>query len=310
MQALERQNLSPYSRLGINTMIFNKKINDWLIWAERKLAKTGQTVSHSGLRQILALAMTGDPLANALAVLRADAAGLTRPQQKDFRAFVARLMRGEPVSRILGVREFWSLPFVLNAATLDPRQDTECLVEAALRLLPDKTRPWRVLDLGTGSGCIIISILYELPHANGVASDKSPLALLAARQNAIQNGVAARLELFAGDWAAALVSGPKFDLIVSNPPYIPESYAAWMGSNVIDHDPALALWGGATGLDAYAAILPRLPELLAPGGAAILEMGVEQADAIGQIAQDAGLVARDLIRDLAGKTRGILLYPR
>jgi release factor glutamine methyltransferase len=294
-------------------MIFNKKINDWLIWAERKLAKTGHSVSHSGLRQILALAMTGDPLANALSVLRADAATLSRPQQKDFRAYVARMMRGEPVSRILGVREFWSLPFVLNAATLDPRQDTECLVEAALRLLPDKTRPYHILDLGTGSGCIIISILHELPHANGVASDKSPLALLAARENAIRNGVDQRLCLFAGDWAAALQAPTplqKFDLIVSNPPYIPESYAAWMGSNVIDHDPALALWGGATGLDAYAAILPRLPELLAPGGAAILEMGVEQADAIGQIAQDAGLAVRDLIRDLAGKTRGILLYPR
>lgn len=251
------------------------------------------------------------PDANRLAY--ADVPPVPFSVRHDFVQHWRKILRGMPLSRLLGVREFWSLDFQLNDATLDPRQDTECLIEATLRHLAQRDqdfrqKPWRILDLGTGSGCIIIALLHELPNAMGWAMDKSPQAIAAARANAERHGVWPRCHFWVGDWADAIAADDapyKFDLVLSNPPYIPEPYAVYLDRMVTDYDPELALFGGMLGLDAYARILPAIPGLLRSGGLAILEMGVEQAPSIAAIGSREGLAVAGLIQDLAQKTRAI-----
>ncbi|KMO27620.1 SAM-dependent methyltransferase, partial [Methylobacterium tarhaniae] len=171
---------------------------------------------------------------------------------------------GEPVARIIGAWEFWGLPFGLSSDTLVPRPDTETLVEAALGLGLGPDAPHRLADLGTGSGCILVALLTEWPQAVGLGIDRSPGACVTARANAARNGVADRAAFAVGDWASAL-SGP-FDVVVANPPYIASEVIAGLSGEVRDHDPRLALDGGADGLDAYRTILAQVPRLLAPGG--------------------------------------------
>ncbi|GLS56238.1 release factor glutamine methyltransferase [Methylobacterium gregans] len=215
-----------------------------------------------------------------------------------------RRLAGEPVARILGAWEFWGLPFRLSPETLVPRPDTETLVDAALRLRPDRSAPLRVLDLGTGSGCILTALLSEYPQAFGVGLDRSPGALRTARINADLNGVGARAAFLAGDWCDPL-AGPPFDLVVSNPPYIATGVIVGLDREVREHDPAAALDGGADGLAAYRRILEALPGRLAPGGAALLEIGFDQAAALEALA--AGFPQREIVRDLAGHDRVMIL---
>jgi len=222
--------------------------------------------------------------------------------------FAARRLRGEPVSRILGVREFHGLAFSLNAATLDPRPDTETLVEAALEVAAERgsaDAPLRILDLGTGSGCIIVSLLHALPHARGVACDLDPRAVAAARQNALTHGVAGRLQVYCGNWADALDT--RFDLVVSNPPYVARNDLAALAPEVALFDPRLALDGAEDGLACYREIAPQLPGLLRPGAWALFEAGAGQAEAIGRIVAgalgDADHGALRYWRDLAGHVR-------
>ncbi len=244
---------------------------------------------------------------------RTDAIGLaTRPEMPLghdgaalLRDHVRRRLAHEPVGRILGEREFWGLTFRLSPGTLEPRPDTETLVEAALAALRDRGAPLRILDLGTGSGCILVALLSELPEAQGVGSDRSHDALLTARGNAERNGVGGRAHFLAGDWAAALAT--RFDLIVSNPPYIPSSEIAGLAPEVSRHDPLAALDGGPDGLDAYRAIIGELPRLLAPRAVAAIEIGHHQAAAVGALAAGRGLALCRLAQDLGSRDRVLLL---
>lgn len=217
-----------------------------------------------------------------------------------------RRIAGEPVARILGTREFWGLPFRLSEATLVPRPDTETVVELALEILREQRAayPPRIADIGTGSGAILLALLHEIPDAFGVATDLSLTALTTARDNATTLGLADRAAFIACSYAAAL-SGP-FDLIVSNPPYIPSAEIPNLSIEVREHDPHLALDGGNDGYDAYRALIPQASERLAPGGALIVEAGQGQAGNIETLMLAAALVVdRPPKADLAGIPRAV-----
>ena len=220
-----------------------------------------------------------------------------------FGVFVERRLAGEPVSRIIGVREFYGRTFSIDASTLDPRPDTETLVEAALGLV-DREAPLDILDLGTGSGCILITLLAELPGASGVGVDVSLPALEQARANAQILGVGDRAAFLASDWLEA-VEG-SFDLVVANPPYLSAADMAALSPEVRDHDPAPALDGGPDGLSAYRRIVPGLRKALRPGGFALFEIGPDQAQAVSPLLTEAGLEVGEgqhLWRDFTGRPR-------
>ncbi|QDL99367.1 peptide chain release factor N(5)-glutamine methyltransferase [Rhodopseudomonas palustris] len=237
---------------------------------------------------------------------------LTKDESERLRTFAARRLAGEPVARILGVREFWGLPFELSADTLVPRPDTETVVDAALAVLGERDAPApRILDIGTGSGAILLALLSELPGAGGVATDISLGALRTARRNAERLGLAGRARFVACDYASAL-RGP-FDLIVSNPPYIPVTEIAELDREVREHDPRRALDGGADGLDAYRKIIPESAGLLQPDGALVVEIGQGQETDVSALMQAAGLTVSDPFRaDLSGIFRAVTgrLAPR
>jgi release factor glutamine methyltransferase len=210
----------------------------------------------------------------------------------------------EPLSRILGHREFWGLEFALSPDTLDPRPETETIVEAVLKRLTERDRPYRFLDLGTGSGCLLLALLCEYPNASGVGIDIAPGAAAMARKNAGRLGLGARAQSVVGDWGAAL-SG-RFDAVVTNPPYIATAELAHLPPEVRDHDPHRALDGGADGLDAYRAIAGDLPRLLQPGGLFAAELGFGQAEAAAEIIAEGGLAVEEIAADLAGIARVIV----
>jgi release factor glutamine methyltransferase len=223
----------------------------------------------------------------------------------NFATLIARRASREPLAYILGWREFWSLRFRVSRATLIPRPDSETVVEAALPLCPDQHAPIRVLDLGTGTGCLLLSLLHERPNAFGVGIDRSEAAAHLARSNARDLGLAGRSVFLCGDWAGS-ISG-RFDLVLSNPPYVATAELAGLMPDVVLHEPRGALDGGIFGLTAYRAIIAALPQLLAPSGVAVLELGEGQFDAVGKIAAAAGF-RLDARRDLAGITRAIILH--
>jgi release factor glutamine methyltransferase len=216
--------------------------------------------------------------------------------------YASRRLAGEPVARIIGMKEFWGLPLRLSPETLVPRPDTETVVEAALEILRTRPKPassLRPADLGTGSGAILLALLSELPGAFGIGTDVSEAALQTARSNARQLGLLSRAAFVACDYGAAL-AGP-FDLIVSNPPYIRSGDIAALEVEVRNYDPRGALDGGADGLDAYRAILPDATRLLAPGGALVMEVGQDQSGEVEGLMAAAGLVpAGPPKADLAG----------
>ena len=228
---------------------------------------------------------------------------LTAAELAELERLGRRRATREPVSRILGHREFWSLEFALSPATLDPRPDSETLVQAALDRVEDRDRALTVLDLGTGSGCLLIALLAELPNARGIGIDVSVDAAATARRNAARLGVADRAGFLVGDWAAAL--GASFDLVVSNPPYIAEPEVAGLAPEVARFDPHAALIAGPDGLQAYRALAPALPALLNPDGWAVLEVGAGQASAVASLLAEAGLADLAAIRDLGGVKRCI-----
>ena len=219
------------------------------------------------------------------------------------RAMVRRRERGEPVSRILGRREFWSLDFVISPATLDPRPDSETVVEAALAEVRDRGAPLRVLDLGTGSGCLLLALLSELPAARGIGIDIQPGAANTAQRNADRLGLWERAMFCIGSWADALDG--RFDVIVANPPYIPSGQMRWLPVEVRGFDPYIALDGGDDGLFAYRAIAEQLPRLLSPSGSAHLELGAGQAAEVSEVMRRVGLNVIAIRRDLGGIERCI-----
>lgn len=223
--------------------------------------------------------------------------------------FATRRLAGEPVFRIIGEREFWGLPFSLSAATLEPRPDSETLVEAALDRLGDRRQDAiSILDLGTGTGCLLISLLSECPAATGLGIDLSPEACETARRNALVNGVTERANFQQGSWTVGL--GRQFDLIVSNPPYIPTREIAALDVSVRDHDPALALDGGSDGLDPYRVFARTLPSVLAPQGTVVLEIGAGQEADVIALMTEGGFIWGGSRRDLGGHARAVIFgYP-
>jgi release factor glutamine methyltransferase len=240
-------------------------------------------------------------------LITAGARILNRDEAERLEGFARRRIAGEPVARIVGLKEFWGLPLRLSPATLVPRPDTETVVEAALEILQAGSRrdsPLRIADLGTGSGALLLALLSELPDAFGVGTDISVPALRTARDNARRLGFAARAAFVACDYAVAL-SGP-FDLIVSNPPYIRSAQIASLEAEVRDHDPHRALDGGADGLDAYRRIAPQAARLLEPGGALVLEVGRGQSGEVQELLTAAGVTPAGLPKsDLAGIRRAV-----
>ena len=200
-------------------------------------------------------------------LIAAAARPVTSDQAARLEDFTRRRLAGEPVARILETKEFWGLSLQLSAATLVPRPDTETVVELALEMLraePFRERRLRIADIGTGSGAILLALLSELPNAFGVGTDVSVAALRTASHNAARLGFASRAAFVACDYAAAL--SEPFDLMVSNPPYIRSADIAGLATEVRDHDPLVALDGGADGLDAYRKLIPQAAHRLAPGG--------------------------------------------
>ncbi len=216
----------------------------------------------------------------------------------------ARRIGHEPLARIVGHREFWSLDFQVSAASLIPRPDSETLIEAALAAFAKRPPPQKILDLGTGTGCLLLALLKEFPSAFGIGLDLGPDAAALAQANARHLGLADRSAFVAGDWTNP-VSG-RFDLIVSNPPYIPSPDIDTLMPEVGRHEPRRALDGGPDGQDAYRSILPVLGRHLEPDGSAILELGTGQARYVTELARTAGFEA-SLRLDLAGIPRAIVL---
>lgn len=218
-------------------------------------------------------------------------------------ALVRRREAREPMAQILGEREFWSLPFRVTRETLNPRPESETVVEAALAHV-DAAEVARILDIGTGTGCLLLSLLSELPAAVGIGTDVSVAALEVARGNAEALGLAGRAVFVETEWAAG-IAGP-FELVVSNPPYIPAGDIDGLEPEVARFEPLGALDGGADGLDAYRALATALPPLLAPSGIVVLEIGAGQKAAVREILGAGGLEFVAAHRDLAGWPRALV----
>jgi release factor glutamine methyltransferase len=222
-----------------------------------------------------------------------------------YEALLARRAAREPLALILGHREFWSLDLAVSPATLVPRADTETLIEAALAARPDRVAVRRILDLGTGTGCLVLAALGEFPAAFGIGVDIEPQAAALAAANAGRVGLADRAAFICGSWAEAL-AGP-FDLVLCNPPYIPSGDIPGLMPEVAAHEPRRALDGGPDGLDAYRRILAGLPRLLPAGGVAVLELGQGQADPVAALARREGLAVDGVRPDLSGIPRAMAL---
>jgi release factor glutamine methyltransferase len=267
-----------------------------LAGARRRLAAAG--IQHAGLEARLLLA---DVLGcDVSMIIGHPERAMTAAEMASLEVPVGQRLRGEPLAYILGRREFWSLTLAVNAHTLIPRPETETLVEMALSRLRDRAEP-RLLDLGTGSGCLLLALLTELPAAWGVGVDLDQDALEVARANAGRLGIEARAAFVRADWTEGLAG--QYDLIVANPPYVSDAEWANLAAGVRDFEPALALRAGADGLAAYRRILPRLPHLLLPGGFALLEIGGESARVLPALVLQAGLEVIEMRQDLSGQPR-------
>jgi release factor glutamine methyltransferase len=221
-------------------------------------------------------------------------------------AWLKRRLGGEPVTRITGRRNFWTLDLTVTPDVLDPRADTEVIVETALDLLgARKNDALRILDLGTGTGALLLALLAECPKATGIGVDLSSAACAVARDNAQKNGLSSRATIRQGNWDEGI--DERFDLVLSNPPYIEKATIADLDPEVRNHDPILALDGGPDGLDAYRALVRALPRLLAPTGVCVLELGIGQSAQVTALAESKGLTAKALKRDLGGIERALAL---
>ncbi len=247
------------------------------------------------------------------AAARLAAAGIEDPMREarilcavapeKFAAAITRRAQREPTAYILGRREFWSLDFEVSPAVLIPRPDSETLVEAALKHFKD-TSPRSILDLGTGSGCLLIALLSEWKNTEGTGLDISHPALAIAQSNAERLGVASRAQFQHGDFAA--FKGQRFDLVISNPPYIATSVIEGLDPDVREYEPHLALNGGVDGLEPLRRIAATLHAVLAPGAPAIIEIGYDQGRSASQTLRSHGLKVHKIIKDLGGNDRVIL----
>lgn len=220
-----------------------------------------------------------------------------------------RRLAREPVSRLLGRREFWGLDFKLSPDTLDPRPDSEVVVQAALEHAGenDPARAWRILDLGTGSGCLLLALLNEIINATGTGVDVSAGAVETARDNAAALGLDARATFVEGDWKT-MDMPDGFDIIVANPPYIPDAEIETLEPEVRRYEPRHALAAGADGLDCHREIAKILPEILVEDGAAMIEIGSDQGEQTARIYGATGLSVKEVRKDLAGNDRCVIAH--
>ncbi|MDX1402846.1 MAG: peptide chain release factor N(5)-glutamine methyltransferase, partial [Kiloniellales bacterium] len=229
---------------------------------------------------------------------------LTREEEEFFKAALERRRRREPLSRILGKREFWSLPFKISPAVLDPRADSETLVEGLLESITDRSEALRVLDLGTGSGCLLLALLSELPSACGLGLDISHEAIAVAKENARALQLDRRASFKVADWQDGI--GEGWDVILSNPPYVSSRDIARLSPEVRDYDPHDALDGGEDGLDAYRQIVALAAGALTSCGLLALELGIGQAAEVRNLLASTGFASGQAKRDLGGIDRVIV----
>jgi release factor glutamine methyltransferase len=251
--------------------------------AAERLMAAGVDGARRDARLLLGAVVPG----GASTLLRDPQRLLLQSEAQRFEAMLLRREKREPVSRIIGEREFWSLTFRITPDTLDPRPDSETLIEGILEWVGDRTRPLRVLDLGTGTGCLLLALLSELPNAMGRGIDISPEALAVARENAGSLGLACRADFACGDWTEGLDG--KWDIILSNPPYIVETHVSDLAPEVSNYDPFQALAGGSDGLRDYRVLIPGATGLMSPEALLALEVGAGQAAAVEAMMQANGL---------------------
>lgn len=267
--------------------------------ATRRLRDAGVDAPRRDARLLLGLSL-GAPHAALLDPGRV----LSESEHRAFEGSIDRRAAREPVARIAGRREFWGLEFDVTPDVLDPRPDSEAVVEAALGAFRGRPPPARVLDLGTGSGCLLCALLSEFDGAEGVGVDRSPAAAAVAAANVRRLGLAARARVVAGNWCAAL-SG-TFDLIVANPPYIAGGDLSRLQPEVRRYDPELALNGGDDGLAAYRALVPQLADVARGGAVTAFEVGLGQAPTVRAWLQDAGAAVTFVHNDLSGFERCVM----
>jgi release factor glutamine methyltransferase len=278
-----------------------RTINDHLRAAAAQLQSAG--IENPALEARLLLAhLLGT---TAAALLRDRALSTAAP---GFAALISRRAAHEPLAFITGRREFWSLTLAVSPATLIPRPDSETLIEAAIAALPERDNVRAVLDLGTGTGCLLLAALCEFHAAFGVGVDASRAAAALAASNALSTGLASRASMVCGFWGAAL--GGRFDLVLCNPPYIETAAIGGLMAEVAAHEPSSALDGGLDGLEAYRQVLPDIARLLAKGGVALVEVGHGQAAAVQGLAAAAGLDLAAVHSDLSDTPRALALRLR
>ncbi len=231
---------------------------------------------------------------------------LTDEEIQKFGELILRRLKREPVAKILEEKEFWGVKFKTTIDTLDPRPETETLIEALTQLYKEKDRPLKILDLGTGTGCIIISLLKEYPNATGVAVDKSLPALQIARENAERNNISDRCDFVQSDWFSNV--SDKYDIIVSNPPYIKSGSIQHLAEEISLYEPKLALEGGDDGLDAYRKIISEADNFLVPHGKCFFEIGKWQEEPVVDIIHKQGLQVSEVWEDLAGIPRLVIFH--
>ena len=274
-------------------------VGDWTAAAAARLADAGVETARLDARLLMAHVMGGD-VARVVAESRAT---VSADQLATLDRLLARRQAREPMSHILGRREFWGLDFTVTPATLTPRPDTETVIEAVLDARPDKGAPLRILDLGTGTGCLLLALLHEYPAATGLGIDVSADALAVAEKNAVALGLAGRATFDEGVWCQG-VEG-TFDVVVSNPPYIPDDDILGLMTEVSAYEPIAALRGGSDGLDAYRQISSELPKVMKQGAGVFFEVGDGQADAVAAILREGGFSDVSRRADLGGRERCI-----
>lgn len=276
------------------------RVDQAVAWAETLLAEAGIDGPRLDARLLVGHVLGFAPLQ----ILSRSDQVLTLAQRDDLAHLVELRAQRRPMSHILGKRGFWTLDLAVTPDTLDPRPDTECLIQAVLDRIDDRQAPLRLVDFGTGTGAILLALLSELPNAQGVGVDISPAALDVARRNAQTNDLHGRASFCQGNWAEGL-DGP-FDVALSNPPYIPDGDIDGLEPEVARFEPRLALAGGADGLDCYRLLVPQMARIMVPGGLVGVELGAGQDQDVADLLTQGGFDQVSRHRDLGGIIRAVL----
>lgn len=275
-------------------------LGDWLSGAAGRLQAAGIDSARLDARLLASFVLGWDPARVLAHPEHAPGGG----KWSRLQSLLARRANREPLAVIIGKREFWSLDFAVTADTLVPRPESETLIEAALAVIGDRDADLNIIDLGTGSGCLLLALLSERPNARGLGVDLSAAALKVAAGNAAALGLEGRAEFRQSDWGRGLDGTEgRFDMILANPPYVADDEFAALEPEVSRFEPRLALSGGPDGLDCYRSLAPQIGPLLAPGGGAFIETGAAQAGAVSALFEENGLAVTSIHADLCGRPR-------